>query len=167
MTIPQFLARNNQVLYMTWSRWSSVTFVLLRDVQPPVDTFWYHQESVTIKSEWVTRILIKILGNRVEHAKKAVSLTFLMTWGKTKTWTTDSKNNSEESGFECEFLQVLKSIYFVCIFHIGTVICDKNLNKVKTTLSIKALCHSLISRIFSFSIVHKITMWHFRVDEIL
>lgn len=110
-----FLQERTKCFYMTWSRWSSVTFVLLRDVQPPADTFWYHQESVTIKSERVTRILIKILGNRVEHAKKAVSLTFLMTWGKTKTWTTDSKNNSEESGFECEFLQVLKSIYFDCM----------------------------------------------------
>ena len=58
------------------------------------------------------KVLIKILGKTVEHAEKAISRTFLMTPGKTKTGTTESKNDSGESGFECEFSQVPKSTYF-------------------------------------------------------
>lgn len=45
------------------------------------------------------------------------------------------------------------------------------LNKSETILSIKALCHCLISKIFSFLIVHKIAVsenrQHPRVDETL
>lgn len=68
-----------------------------------------------------------------------------------KTWTTESKHDSEESGFECEFLQVLASTHWDFMFsHVCAVICDKNIyKKLKTILSIKVLRYSLISRIFS------------------
>lgn len=98
-------------------------------VQPSTDTWSYCQEHNTITSGCVTRVLKKILGKIVELTKKVVALTFSVIWGKTKTWTTESKHDSKESGFECEFLQALESTHFDFMFsHVCAVICDKNVS---------------------------------------
>lgn len=97
---------------------------------PPADALWHHQGNATIKSAWVTRVLIKILVKRVDHAKKDRVTNILNdTRANERHGRLSQKLIPKSQALNMNFYKYLNQLALIlCIFHICRELYnDKNL----------------------------------------